>query len=64
MIKDSCEFVLTCNIVLRVKSRYAVMLKTMTGALECYQAISIVNGVSGKREDLYLLRNYSVFKYF
>ena len=52
MIKDLSEIFLTINKVLSVKSRYAVMLKTITRALECFQAISIVNRVGNTREDL------------
>ena len=53
MIPDSCnEKDLTLKIGLLVKSHSGVGLKTRTRAVECYQAISIVNGLNGRLDDL------------
>ena len=63
MIPDSCKGkVLTLNNGLRVKSRYGVGLKTRIHGLKCYQAITIVNAVDGRLEDLELSRNLLVWK--
>ena len=46
MIPNSCkEKGFDTEQGLRVKSHYGVGLKTRTRAVECYQAISIVNGL-------------------
>ena len=46
------EKVLTLKTGLLVKSHYGVGLKTRTGAVECYQAISIVTGLNGRLDEL------------
>ena len=46
------EKVLTLKIGLLVKSHYGVGLKTKTRAVECYQAIIIASGLSGRLDDL------------
>ena len=46
------ENVLTLKIGLLVKSHYGVNLKTRTRAVECYQAISIVNKLNSRLDDL------------
>ena len=46
------EKIWTLKIGILVKSHYEVDLKTRTRAVECYQALSIVNGLHARLDDL------------